>query len=265
MPQLQAADLSILLIEPSEMQRKVITRHLEDANIRHVEGAATIAEAQVKIQTMQPDLVASAMYFPDGTAHDLLAYIRANDQFDDIGFMLVSSEYRDDQLEEFKQSGIIAILPKPFTSEQLERAVNATIDLIEPTAIELQHFDAEDLNVLLVDDSTTSRHFLRRVLGDLGIDSFTEAENGQQAMLALAEHSFDLVVTDFNMPEMNGRELASFIRKTPGISHIPILMVTARAESPQLANIKQSGVDALTDKPFEPAVLRDLLARLLDH
>ncbi|PTB96167.1 hypothetical protein C9975_11820, partial [Thalassospira xiamenensis] len=92
-----------------------------------------------------------------------------------------------------------------------------------------------------------------------------EAENGQQAIGILKEQVFDLVVTDFNMPEMNGRELAEFIRQEPGLSHIPVLMVTARATSPQLANIKQSGVDALTDKPFEPATLRDLLARLLDH
>jgi len=265
MPQLQTADLSILLIEPSDVQRKVITRHLQDAGIRNVDGAANIAEAKLKIAQLQPDLVASAMYFEDGTAHDLLQFLKQDTQFEDIGFMLVSSEYRDDQLEEFKQAGIIAILPKPFTSEQLTRAVTATIDLIEPTTLQLVNFDPEDLQVLLVDDSITSRHFLRRILTDLGIEHFVEAENGQQAMTILNEHSFDLVVTDFHMPEMDGRELANFIRQTPGRSHIPILMVTARAHTPQLANIKQSGIDALTDKPFEPAQLRKLLARLLDH
>lgn len=265
MPEIKAADLSILLIEPSEVQRKVIKRHLADAGIINVDGAACISEAQQKIKSLQPDLIASAMYFEDGTAHDLLHFINAEQLSDDVGFMLVSSEYRDDQLEEFKQAGIIAILPKPFTPVQLQRAINASIDLIEPTALSLNHFDPEDLSVLLVDDSITSRHFLRRILTDLGIEHFAEAENGQQAIGILQEQVFDLVVTDFNMPEMNGRELAEFIRQEPGLSHIPVLMVTARASSPQLANIKQSGVDALTDKPFEPATLRDLLARLLDH
>ncbi|RUO65043.1 two-component system, chemotaxis family, response regulator CheY [Pseudidiomarina planktonica] len=265
MPDVQAADLSILLIEPSEVQRKVIKRHLAEAGITNVDGAACISEAQQKIKTLQPDIIASAMYFEDGTAHDLLHYIHEQGLAEDIGFMLVSSEYRDDQLEEFKQAGIIAILPKPFTSVQLQRAVNASIDLIEPTALRLQNFDPEDLSVLLVDDSVTSRHFLKRILADLGIDNFSEAENGQQAMEILQQQTFDLVVTDFHMPHMNGRELAEFIRQTPGLSHIPILMVTARASSPQLANIKQSGVDALTDKPFEPATLRNLLARLLDQ
>lgn len=265
MPHVHAADLSILLIEPSEVQRKVITRHLADAGITQVDGAASIAEAQQKIQRFQPDLIASAMYFADGTAHDLLHFLNQHGLAEDIGFMLVSSEYRDDQLEEFKQAGIIAILPKPFTPEQLQRAVTATVDLIDPTSLELKHFDPEDLTVLLVDDSMMSRHHLRRILGDLGIVNFVEAEDGQQAQGILAEQPFDLVVTDYHMPQMNGRELAEFIRKTPGLSHIPILMVTARAHSPQLANIKQSGVDALTDKPFEPAALRSLLARLLNH
>jgi len=72
-------------------------------------------------------------------------------------------------------------------------------------------------------------------------------------------------VTDFNMPEMNGRELTQYIRNSSAHAHTPVLMVTARANEPQLANVKQSGVDALTDKPFEPAAIRGLISRLLDQ
>lgn len=258
-------ELRILLIEPSDVQRKVITQHLNQAGIQHTRGASTIAEAKEEILRWQPDIVTSAMYFEDGTAHELIQFINRNDLNDTLHFMLVSSEHRADQLEQFKQAGIIAILPKPFTPEQLQRAITATMDLMEPETLSLELYDIEDLRVLIVDDSLTSRHVLRRVFENLGVEIFVEAENGQQAIDILEEHQFDLIVTDFNMPEMNGRELTQYIRNSSSHAHTPVLMVTARANEPQLANVKQSGVDALTDKPFEPAIIRGLISRLLDQ
>lgn len=257
-------DLRILLIEPSDVQRRVITQHLNQAGIQHTRGASTIADAKQEILRWQPDIVTSAMYFSDGTAHELIQFINANDLQDTLHFMLVSSEHRADQLEQFKQAGIIAILPKPFSSEQLQRAITATMDMMEPELLHLDLYDVEDLRVLIVDDSTTSRHVLKRVFENLGVESFIEAENGQQAIDVLSDHQFDLIVTDFHMPQVNGSELAQYVRNASSHAHTPILMVTARANEPQLANIKQSGIDALTDKPFEPATLRALIARLLN-
>ncbi|EKE84275.1 response regulator [Idiomarina xiamenensis] len=260
-----AGNLAILLVEPSEVQRRVISQHLADAGIKQLSTAASIDEAKQQILRLQPDLIASAMYFDDGTAHDLIAFLQSQPQLRETSFMLVSSEYKAHQLEALKQSGIVAILPKPFTPEQLQRAVNATIELIEPTPLALQNFDVEDLRVLVVDDSITSRHFICRVLGNLGIDDIVEAEHAQQAIAILDQQHFDIIVTDFHMPDVNGRELAASIRQMPNHAHTPILMITARTDEPQLANIKQSGIDALTDKPFEPETLRRLLARLLDQ
>ncbi|RUO78877.1 two-component system response regulator [Idiomarina tyrosinivorans] len=256
--------LRILLAEPSEVQRKVISRQLNEAGVSDVAGVGTVAEALQAIERSKPDLVASAMYFADGTAHDLINSLQQHQLHTSTQFMLVSSEWRQDQLEQLKQSGIVAILPKPFTSEQLQRAVSATVDLMEPETLTLEHLDIEDLRVLIVDDSVTSRHYLMRVLQNMGVDHVVEAEDGMQAVEILDQQRFDLIVTDFNMPEMNGRDLADKVRENPHHAHTPILMVTARANAPQLANIKQSGIDALTDKPFEPAVLRQLLTRILE-
>lgn len=257
--------LRILLVEPSDVQRKVITQHLQLAGLSQIKGAANIADAETLIQSWQPDIITSAMYFSDGTAHDLIQYLHERQLQDTVHFMLVSSEHRADQLEHFKQSGIVAILPKPFTSDQLQRAITATLDLLEPDYLQLDLYDIEDLRVLIVDDSLTSRHVLQRVLENIGVEHFQEAENGQQAIDILSEQQFDLIVTDFNMPEVNGSELAQYVRNSSSHSHTPILMVTAQANEPQLANVKQSGIDALTDKPFEPATLKAMLAKLLNH
>ncbi|RUO26104.1 two-component system response regulator [Aliidiomarina minuta] len=261
---LKASQLSILLIEPSEVQRKVISRHLADAGVSQVDTAASIQEGKQKLAYLNPDLVVSAMYFADGDADQLLHFMHEQPQLQATPFMLVSSEHKKSQLEQFKQAGIIAILPKPFTIEHLQRALNATVDLMEPTVLQLNNFDAEDLRVLLVDDSMTSRHYLARVLRSLGVENISEAENGTDAIQHLESQQFDLIVTDYHMPVMNGQEFAETVRMQPGQEHVPILMVSARADELQLEQIEQSGVNALTDKPFEPETLRNLLARLLD-
>ena len=261
---LNASQLSILLIEPSEVQRKVISRHLAEAGVNQVEGVATISEAKVKLSYAQPDLVASAMYFADGDADDLLDYMFSQPQLREIPFMLVSSEHKRNYLEQFKQAGVIAILPKPFTYDHLRRALSATIDLIEPQSLQLDSFDAEDLRVLIVDDSMTSRHYLGRVLQSIGVANIIEAESGSDAIALLQQQSVDLIVTDYHMPQMNGEEFAQAVRQQLQDAHVPILMVSARADELTLEQIEQSGVNALSDKPFEPATLRRLLATIMD-
>ena len=77
--------------------------------------------------------------------------------------------------------------------------------------------------------------------------------------------SFDLVVTDYNMPEVNGRELTQYIRVQSQQSHIPVLMVTSESSETHLANIEQDGAHALCDKPFEPQFIKKLLFQLLEH
>lgn len=76
---------------------------------------------------------------------------------------------------------------------------------------------------------------------------------------------FDLVVTDYNMPEVDGRELTRYIREQSQQSHLPILMVTSESKDTHLANIEQDGVNALCDKPFEPHVVKQILFKLLEH
>lgn len=256
--------LSLLLVEPSEVQRKVILRHLTDAGIRQVSSVDSITAAQKLLPSLQPDLVISALYFADGEGMDLLLFMQQQHVLKDALFMLVSSEHKREQLDIFRQAGCVAILPKPFTPNHLQRALNTTLDLIDPSNFELDSFEVESLRVLLVDDSQLSRHYLRRVFESIGIQHITEASNGREGIDILAEQSFDLICTDYHMPEMDGRELATSVRQQLDHAHIPILMVSARADELQLNQIEQAGINALTNKPFEPAVLRRTLKQLLD-
>lgn len=266
MSSLSLSQLSLLLVEPSDVQRKVIYQYLTNAGITLLETASTIQEAKEKLLQQQPDLVVSSMYFPDGESIELLHYLFEQSSLADTLFMLVSSEHKREQLEAFRQAGCIAILPKPFTTEHLQHAVQTTIDIMSPDEFHLDIYDVEDLRVLLIDDSPFSRSHLRRIFEGLGITQITEAEHGLQAIdiLQHEQSQFDLICTDYHMPEMDGKELAESIRQFPQLQYTPILMVSARADELQLAQIKQAGINALTKKPFDPHTLKASLKQLLN-
>ncbi len=258
------SDMHILLVEPSDTQRKIITSLLLKENVSEIDAVSTVAEAKSALRSHGADLVVSAMYFEDGTGLDLLKAMKSSDSNASIPFMLISSENRMAKLEEFKQAGVAAILPKPFEPKHLSRALKASLDLINTEELDLDLFDVREVRVLLVDDSKLARNHIRRVLEGMGLAKIQEAENGAMALTYLKDHTYDLVVTDYNMPEMDGRELSEFIRFNPETAHIPIVMVTSEsASSPHMANIQQTGVNALCDKPFEAGEVRKMLAALL--
>lgn len=263
MSELDSSDLNILLVEPSAVQRKIIRNELNKERVEDIDEAATVADAQHRIATIRPDLVISALYFPDGSAMDLLSSIRSNPEISDLPFMLISSETRHSELDQFKQSGVVAILPKPFGHDHLATALNSTLDLLSSDDLELEYYDATSLRVLVVDDSRMARKVVRKVLENLGIEHITEAADGSEAITLLPE-GFDLIITDYNMPEVNGLELTEAVRSSSEYSHLPILMVSSEANQAHLSNVAKAGVNAMTDKPFEPATVKKLLAKILE-
>ncbi|TAN49554.1 MAG: response regulator [Methylococcaceae bacterium] len=255
--------LSILLVEPSPTQLKLIQRSLAEAGVDHVEGLSNGTEALAVMEQFPPDLVISAMYLPDMTATELVLSMRHNPTLQAVPFMLISSETHFDALDPIRQAGVVAILPKPFNQQDLQRALRATIEFLDPQELELTHIDLEDLRVLVVDDSSTARTHIKRVLNNLGIVNITTAQNGRDAAEVFANSSYDLIVTDLNMPEMDGLQLVEYVRRQLGDESVPILMVTSEQDATRLANVEQSGVSAMCDKPFEPQSIKETLVRVL--
>lgn len=262
---LKINDLSILLVEPSATQNKLIVRKLREAGIDKIDGVASGQEALVAIDKYQPDLVISAMYLDDMTAIALIEKLRNKVENGSIAFMLVSSEACLNTLDPIKQAGVVAILPKPFDLADLKRALRSTLETIEPNELELNYYDIENLRVLVVDDSPFARKHIVRTLANMGMEKLGQAADGQEAVKLLQENSYDLVVTDYNMPNMDGGQLVEFIRKNMNNAYIPILMVTSEENQTTLSGIEQSGVSAIVDKPFDSQNVRDILARLLDE
>ncbi len=259
----QVSQLYVLIVEPSSTQQRIVTGWLNDMGVRQIASVSSAEDALDSMQSAVPDLVISAMHLPNMTGTELIQQMRDKPAFTNIPFMLVSSETDYRYLEPLRQAGVIAILPKPFTADQLHRSLFATLDFLEPAPLQLGSYSPDEIRVLLVDDMATARRFMRQVLENMGIERVAEAENGVQARTLIDQEYFDLIITDYYMPEMDGRELIEYIRNESSQGSVPILMVTSASDQSRLAAMEQSGVAAVFDKPFEVDTLRRIIEQTL--
>jgi len=260
---LNISDLYILLVESSSTQAKIITKQLQSLNVAAVEYAQSAQQALDMMQENIPDLVISSFYLSDMTGTDLVTQMRSTPNLADTYFMLVSSETSFKMLDPVRQAGVVAILPKPFTPQDLKTALNTTLDFINVDEEVGEEVDLMEIKVLLVDDSKLARKHIRRVLTNLGMEQIEEAVNGKDAVAKVEANFYDLVVTDYNMPEMDGQELTRYIREKSAQSSIPILMVTSENDDSRLSAVQQAGVSGICDKPFEPETVKAYLKKIL--
>ena len=260
---MEIKDLTVILVEPSLTQEHIIENYLHELGITTVDRFDRGGHALEEIRRSPPDLVISSLYLPDMTGTDLVHTMRKDNRLLDTAFILISSETRFRYLDPIRQAGAIAILPKPFAQEDLRIALQATIDYFEVPELQLKNIDTEALQVLLVDDSSMSRNHLRRILEAMGVESIHEANNGAEGVKQINQHYYDLVISDYNMPQMDGEELVDYIRTRSGQPGVPILMVTSESNQSRLAAVQKAGVSAICDKPFETNTLKRFLEKIL--
>ena len=122
---------------------------------------------------------------------------------------------------------------------------------------------ANDLKFLVVDDFSTMRRIVRNLLKESGYTEADEAEDGVVALHKLRNSTFHFVVSDINMPNMNGFELLAEIKKDEKLKHLPVLMVTAEARKEDIVLAAQSGAAGYIVKPFTKATLEDKLVNII--
>ncbi len=124
------------------------------------------------------------------------------------------------------------------------------------------HIPAE-LKFLVVDDFSTMRRIVRGLLKEMGCVNVDEAEDGSVALHMLRAGKYDFVVSDINMPNMNGFDLLKAVKADPALRHIPVLMVTAEARKEDIVLAAQSGAAGYVVKPFTKATLEEKLQKVL--
>jgi two-component system chemotaxis response regulator CheY len=120
-----------------------------------------------------------------------------------------------------------------------------------------------DTRFLIVDDFSTMRRILRNLLKEIGFANAEEAEDGAVALSMLKAGKFDFVVSDINMPNMNGFELLKNVRADEALKSIPFLMVTAEAKKDDIVQAAQGGASGYIVKPFTKATLEEKVQKIL--
>ncbi len=122
-----------------------------------------------------------------------------------------------------------------------------------------------DLSVLVVDDSMPMRTVIKKTFKAAGYGGaeIIEAENGQVAMDQLKKNWVDIVITDFNMPEMNGLELIKQMKEDELFDQIPVVVITTEGSQEKVDQFLAQGAAGYIQKPFSPEQLRDILVQLL--
>ena len=119
------------------------------------------------------------------------------------------------------------------------------------------------LKILLVDDSPTMRRILANALKHLGYKDVAEAENGRAALDRLRTDRYGFIITDWNMPEMDGLTFIKTLKEESELSDIPILMVTTRSQQEDVLEAMRAGVNNYITKPFTPQILKQKIEAIL--
>ncbi len=273
------AGLYVLLVEPSRTQASIIRKYLHSQEIRQVATVASGEEALKIVRTDRPDAIVGAMHLADMTGVQLARQIRTASSTPP-GFVLIHAETENDDARALSKCAQATALQKPFTPAQLVEALSLVTglflvelpatpeqlgtSLVRPITLTAPAAPPKHtaLRVLIVDDSKPARLHMRGVLTKLGLSHFGEARDGAEAVAMLARETYDLVVTDYNMPLMDGCNLVSYLKQNPATASLPVIMVTTETDPGKLAAVRALGVQAICEKQFPPEVVRGILEQL---
>ena len=120
-----------------------------------------------------------------------------------------------------------------------------------------------DIKILAVDDSPTMRRIILNTLKRAGFNDVVEASDGRDALAKMKVDKFNIVITDWNMPEMDGLTLVTTLRSMPEYKSLPILMVTTRSVKDDIMEALKAGVNNYIVKPFTPETLKEKINQVL--
>ncbi|MDX1573494.1 MAG: chemotaxis response regulator CheY [Methylophaga sp.] len=123
----------------------------------------------------------------------------------------------------------------------------------------------KNMKILIVDDFSTMRRIIKNLLRDLGFNNTVEADDGLTAIPVLQAGGIDFLITDWNMPGMQGIDLLKKVRADEKLASLPVLMVTAETKREQIIEAAQAGVNGYIVKPFTAATLKDKIEKIFER
>ncbi|HET7502960.1 MAG TPA: response regulator [Kofleriaceae bacterium] len=242
----------ILLADDSPLIHRHTVPILEDEGYE-VRSAADGAEAVALARAEVPDLVITDVEMPALDGYAVCKALKSDPATAHVPVLICSSLGEAADLERGFDAGADDYLVKPVIPEELSTRVRALVQGSLPASRE---------RVLVVDDSPAQRHYVADCLARQGFEVVT-ADNGKVALDKVSAVRPALVVSDYEMPVMNGFELVHALRRDPELRQIPVIMLTARDSRRDMAQMRAAGASAYLVKPFSQDKCIALVERTL--
>jgi len=249
---------SILIVDDCRTTRKIIASYLKGAGYNMI-TAANGVEAIEKLVGTKVDFVITDLNMPQMDGIELLRWIRSNATFRHLPLAILTTDQADLSRVKAISTGASAYLTKPITKELL---INEVRQIAEANKVGIL-LDLK-IKILVVDDFSTIRRIVKNILKQIGYTDIDEAEDGNGALAKLRQYQYDLMVSDWNMPDMTGLDLLKAIRTDSALSGIPVLIVTAEAKKEDVVEAIKAGVNNYIVKPFTAEALREKIEKIFD-
>ncbi len=272
--------LHVLVVDDNETNREILQRQICSWGCR-VELASAGAQALQKLnQAMEEkdpfNIAVLDMQMPVMDGLILGKIIKADENIRSVHLVIMTSMGQMGDAIQFKEIGFAAYLAKPVSHSELLGCLSGIIagemdtrhgkSIITPHTV--RKLERKNSHILLVEDNITNQQVATGILKKLGLVSVRTAANGAEAVNALEEASFDLVLMDVQMPVMDGHEASRNIRiieVESGRKRIPIIAMTAHAMKEDRDKCIESGMDDYICKPIDPTTLLEALERWLPN
>ena len=257
--------MKILILDKS----KFIKQRLRDKLENESTSVTCLNSSAIALKTIirwHPDVVITGVLVGEINGFDLAMILKLMPDYATIPVIIISSGEKDAVQMQAADVGADHYVPK---DNNIIAGVKDAIHKIcgdEPETAAVEETDDDVLghepgNVLVVDDSAVMRRIIRNMLRSIGIESIDEACNGSEALTVLKENNTGVVLTDWNMPVMNGLDLVKAIRNDPQFHSLPVIMVTTEGGEIQKSQASDAGATDHLIKPFNREKMREMVNR----
>ena len=270
----------ILSVDDSKAVRKLLARMFRPFDCELCEAANGEEGLAVAAREM-PDLIILDYNMPVMDGVSMLRRLRENADLRRTPVIMLTAESSVENIATVARLGVRDYVTKPFNEELLLAKAGRAVPLVaRPThngrpnprsgrssdtlgAVSSEETDSatelsalQRASVLVVDDSSTMRMSLIKALNELGFDNIKEAKNGRQALELVRKETFDLMLLDMEMPEMNGMEVLIALKNDPQLGGLPVIVISGADQIENAVRCIEAGAEDYLPKPFNPTLLR---------
>ena len=243
----------ILLVDDSRLIHASVGRIIDENGFKLIHAMDGVEGLEKAIEYI-PDLIISDLDMPNMNGYEMCQEIKQRNVTQDIPVVILSTRGTGLDIDKGFDVGANDFLTKPVDEAELISRINLTLSSQGESSLREK--------ILVVDDSMLVLNMMKQGLSQQGFEVLT-ANDGQEGYDVAVEHEPDLIITDFNMPKMDGRELTRALKSREELSNIPVLMLTAADSDTDQRKGKHAGVAAFLSKPFPPDKLVVIAEKLI--